>query len=523
MTVEIFFSNLESTFSGYEDISEIDHHADCYVWFYLVPYKTDNIAVANEIRSYVDTLNLVISRIAFNKTIFVFTIRDIFKVRTVYSDNVLYESIYFYNSSLYKISAEKTNVKVVDFTNFLDQYSENELLDWKYYFLSNIPLNPKISKSFQAWFAIQLQSTTLKRKKCLILDLDNTLWSGVIGEDGLDGIFIGGDYPGNAFLFFQHQIEELGKQGVILAICSKNNIEDIRLLWARHPFIVLKEQHFSAIKINWNNKADNILALIKELNIGLDSIVFLDDNPTERELVKHFLPDVIVPEFPSKPYMLPMFLKDISERFFSVYSLTNEDLEKTQQYRSNALRNYSKGAYENMDDYIRSLQIELLFTEANDITIPRVAQMSQKTNQFNLTTQRYSESEIKSLINKGAKIYILNVRDKFGDSGITGLCIVKIFNNKAEIDSFLLSCRILGKRIENAFFNCVLKELKLLNINEVTAKYIPTTKNSQVAEFFDQIGLALVNEENDHTKCYKIKLSDISIVLDSNYKYLHKR
>ncbi|MCF0168828.1 MAG: HAD-IIIC family phosphatase, partial [Bacteroidales bacterium] len=368
--------------------------ADRYVWFYLAPLKYDTETAANEIIHYADMLGLTLSRIPGNKMVLAFTMDPFFGIHTVTSDAQVAKAVNYYNNTLYELGQD--NVKVVDISGFTRRYSAAELFDWKYYFISQMVINQRLAPAFKEWFYKQEAAIEQKRKKCLVLDMDNTLWGGVLGEDGIDGIQLGGAYPGKAFLMFQHYIEELGRQGVILTACSKNNMEDVRELWDKHPDCVLKEKHFAILKINWNNKADNIRQMAAELNIGLDSMVFLDDNPTERALVKNEIPEVEVPDFPEQPYMLPVFLKEIAERYFAVYALTKEDRDKTEQYRANAQRNSSKVQFANMEEYIRSLEIVLTIAEANEVAIPRVAQMTQKTNQFNLTTQRYTDADIKA-------------------------------------------------------------------------------------------------------------------------------
>jgi FkbH-like protein len=521
MTIERFFSKYKASFSGYEDISFIEPDAERYIWFYLSPIKTENNVISAEIRNYINLLKLTISRIPSSKTLIVFTLNDIYSITTITGNNEIKEAIKYYNSVLYELATVHNNIKVFDFGNFLSRYSSAELIDWKYYFISQMALNPRLSNPFQDWFKEQIDSIELKRKKCLILDLDNTLWGGILGEDGIEGIQIGGDYPGKAYLMFQQQIEELGKQGIILAVCSKNNIEDVKQAWSLNNSIVLKENHFAALKINWINKADNIKELAQELNIGLDSMVFLDDNPSERELIKTVIPEVEVPDFPTQPYMLPEFFKSIAEKYFSIYNLTSEDLSKTRQYKENALRNNVKSTFTDMNDYIRSLEIELSIEEVNNITIMRAAQMTQKTNQFNLTTQRYTETDLSEMLNDGAKIYTLSVKDKFGDSGITGLSICKINGETVYVDSFLLSCRILGKGIEDAFMNWILNKLKQLNIKIINSKYISTVKNIQVKDFYERFGFEIISE-SESIKSYSLNLGDKTINLSDNYKYIYK-
>lgn len=520
MTIERFFQNKETSFSGYEDISYIDSNADRYIWFYLSPMKMDSKVVADEIRNYIDLLNLTISQIPSDKMLIVFTMREVFGLKTLSSDRNISDAISYYNSSLFSLASENSNIKVVDFVDFLNKYPQEELFDWKYYLISQMALNPRLAKPFHDWFNTQIDSIDLIRKKCLVLDLDNTLWGGVLGEDGIEGVALGGDYPGKVFSIFQKQIKELGKQGVILTVCSKNNIEDVREIWKKHPDIILNEDSFAAIKIDWSNKADNIRNLALELNIGLDSMVFIDDNPAERELIKLEIPEVITPDFPDQPYMLPAFFKDLAEKYFSVYSLTEEDLSKTKQYKENAARNSIVNNFTNIDEYIRSLDIKLNIAEVNKMTITRVAQMTQKTNQFNLTTYRYTDSDIMNFMNSGAKVYTLSVGDKFGDNGITGVCICEVNDMEIEINSLLLSCRILGKGIEDAFMYYILNELKSQGYMSVKAKYISTPKNIQVNEFFEKIGFDVV-EKNDNSKVYIINLKHKNIEMSDKYKYIN--
>ena len=517
-TVERFFQHLDAIFSGYEDISAIDAHADRYIWFYLAPIA-ENKSAAEKIRHYADLARMTAERIPSGKMFVVCTIKAVFSVHSLSSDRAVADAVGDYNSALYALASQYGNVKVVDFARFLERYASEERIDWKYYFISQMALNPRLADDFRKWLAAQIQAIELKRKKCLALDLDNTLWGGVLGEDGIGGVALGGDYPGKAFLFFQQQLLELGRQGVILAVSSKNNLEDVRQLWREHPDTVLREEHFAALRIDWRNKADNLRDMAQELNIGLDSFVFVDDNPSERELIKQHLPEVAVPDFPEQPYLLPAFFKKLAEQYFAVYALTDEDRAKTAQYKANALRASVQRSFTSMDEYIRSLDVALKVAEANDLTLSRAAQMTQKTSQFNLTTRRYTDADLKNMLHAGCRIFTLSVSDRFGDSGLTGACIVKVEKDKAEIDSLLLSCRILGKDIEKAFFKYVLKTLQAEGIAEASACYIPTAKNSQTAGFYESAGFALVYEDEEQTKHYKIDLSKINITLSSNYKF----
>lgn len=305
---------------------------------------------------------------------------------------------------------------------------------------------------------------------------------------------------------------------MILTVCSKNNEQDVMEVWERHPFVLLRREHFSAWRINWQNKADNIRELSEELNIGLDSLVFVDDNPTERELVRQMLPMVEVPEFPKQPYMLPDFLISLSNRYFRVYSVTEEDKRKTEQYKANASRMREQKKFMDFDQYLQSLEIEMRIEPMNSFNVSRIAQMTQKTNQFNLTTRRYSESDLMGFSTEDWLIYCLSVKDRFGDNGITGAIMLRPIDRGYEIDTFLLSCRILGKGIEKAFLSEVLNRLRRdKNAKLIKASYLPTAKNMQVSGFYEQVGFIGDNQDKDGGKYYHLEIG-LEIKIPSYYK-----
>ena len=404
---------------------------------------------------------------------------------------------------------------MIDFTDFTNRYSCDELIDWKFYYLYQMPLNPRLANDFHQWLNKQQDRIALKRKKCLVLDLDNTLWAGILGEDGVEGISFDGDYPGKAIAHWQEGLKQLKESGVILALCSKNNETDVQEVWIKRANMILKAEDFVAKRINWQDKATNIQSIAKELNIGLDSIVFVDDNPTERELVRQLLPMVEVPEWSSHPYDLPLLYNELIEKYFKVYSITEEDKNKTEQYHQNALRQQQQSQFTSFEDFIRSLDIELTIQLVNDASLKRVAQMTQKTNQFNLTTKRYTEEDIQQLIDKKAHVYTLSVTDKFGDNGITG-CIILLPNEAGwVIDTLLLSCRILGKGIEHAFVKHVLSILP--NSSIISADYFSTEKNAQVATFYDHLGFKCITE-GDACKSYQVSVADLNLEIEDYFR-----
>ena len=517
-TVENLFGTTEVMYSGYNDIHTIDFDADLYIWFYMLPVKVNRQLLCEEIHSYYQDILYIREQIPSNKNLLVFTLQNFLDFKYLSGDFSVEEAVSSFNSQIAELAAKQANVKLIDFSRFTKKYASEQLIDWKYFFISKIQLNPKISKTFHEWFNKELDAIQLKRKKCIVLDLDNTLWGGILGEDGITGIKIGGDYPGNAFLMFQQFLIELEKNGVILTICSKNNEQDVLDLWEQNPYIMLKKEHIAAYRINWNNKAQNIRELADELNIGLDSMVMVDDNPSERELIRQLLPMVETPDFPEHPYLLPQFMNSLTSCFY-IYSVTKEDLLKTEQYKANSERIRESKKYDDFNEYLKSLQIELKIDTANPFNISRIAQMTQKTNQFNLTTQRYTDTDILNFVEKGDFVYCLNVKDKFGDNGNTGCLILKKSEDEREviIDTFLLSCRILGKGIEMAFLNTVLNIMKEKGYKNIQATYIPTLKNIQVKDFYEKAGFELVDSGSGN-KIYRIDLEIRTFQTDPIYE-----
>jgi FkbH-like protein len=521
-TIEHLFKRFDVSFSGYNDILSFKQDAEMFIWFYTTPIKADQQKVCEEINSFQATLDFVLHQLQPSQTILAFTLTELSVVVYEKINNPVKNAIMTFNNFLTEKAKKHSNLKVVDFTSFTRDFSPEVLTDWKFYYLSMMSISPKLSNEFNAWFVAQLDSIALRRKKCIVLDLDNTIWGGILGEDEIQGIKVGGGYPGNAFADFQEGLAELSKKGILLTICSKNNESDVLSVWDKLPGMVLKKQDFTASRINWKDKAQNIEEISKELNLGLDSFVFLDDSPTERELIKGMLPMVEVPEFPTQPYALREFFKSLVDKYFAIYKLTDEDLLKNQQYRENAQRAEFQRLYSSFDEYIRNLEIEVSIMQANEFNISRITQMTQKTNQFNLTTKRYTDSNILNLLNHGSWIHCINVKDRFGDNGITGLLIIQVnLDNKlASIDSFLLSCRILGKKIEDQFLAYILDKLFLQGINEVRSKFIPTSKNEQVSDFFDKHGFTLINTNNSGEKNYSLKREDFSYQISNNYKII---
>lgn len=505
LTVEPLFNQIEGCgFSGYDEL-DFPEGYKYYVWFYVLPFGKERNKQAEEIDFMKKRLRHLISNLPSESKLLCFTMTNtdssIYDVRDSVS-----KSLRQYNDYIYNQAGKISSVQAIDFNSFTSLYGLSELFDRRYWYMAQMPINPKLAGDFQNWFRQKINAVEGIRKKCLIVDLDNTLWGGVLGEEGLAGIQLGNTYPGNCYSHLQTLIKELKNSGTLLSICSKNNQEIVEQVFSQREDMVLQLDDFVSLKINWKSKVENIKEIARELNVGLDSMVFVDDDPFEREQIKAFIPEVIVPEFPEHPYQLFDFMSDLRNQWFQIYDLTDEDKRKTEQYRENSERQNFRVKHDSQESFLKAMQIQLTFTVSSDLHLPRIAQITQKTNQFNLTTKRYTETELAYLAKQNYMFADIAVSDKFGDSGITASAIVKIDNHKAEIDSFLLSCRILGRGIETAFLYLVLNRLLEKNVTDVFALYIPTEKNIQVEQFYDDHGFQLISTNAEGQKKYHLEL-----------------
>lgn len=399
--------------------------------------------------------------------------------------------------------------KLIDLDKIIAPLSVEQCIDWRYYYSSKAPYTIAFFKAYAEYVKPIFLSVQGKAKKALILDCDNTLWNGILGEDGPDGIDMSPqDKTGAPYAEIQHMAVALNQKGVIIGLCSKNNPEDVDDVLQTHPDIVLKEDFITIKAVNWKDKVSNLREMATTLNIGLDSFVFVDDSDFEVNLVREQLPEVTVVQVPRKRYLYPSWLRQHLSLFYTT-SQSQEDLQKQQMYQAQVQRTTAKQRFDTLDDYLASLEIELTLYMDDASIIPRMAQMTQKTNQFNLTTKRYTETEIEHFVrDESYRTIAFEVSDRFGNSGITGLCILEMnFSTKtATIDSLLMSCRVLGRNIEYRFFDCIVDYLKQLQTKVLKAIYRPTLKNSQVSDLYDRYGFQQP-KENQENKYYHLILS----------------
>jgi len=323
--------------------------------------------------------------------------------------------------------------------------------------------------------------------KALVVDLDNTLWGGVIGEEGFNGIQLGPEYPGAAYVMLQRAILDLHRRGVILAVCSKNNAAEAMEAIQNHPHMLLRPEHFAAFRINWQDKASNLREIAAELNIGVDSLAFLDDNPSEREWIRTQLPAVSVIDLPDDVLGYAAALRECP--IFERVTLLEEDRERGRHYTEQRLRGELQQSANSLEEFYTALRMVVRIGPATDVDCARVAQLTQKTNQFNLTTRRYSEPQIRAMMEDPAwRLYALRASDRFGDSGLVGVALVRRNAVDWEIDTLLVSCRVIGRTIETALLAFLCDAARRDGAARVCGWYFPTKKNAPAKDFYSSHG-----------------------------------
>lgn len=413
-----------------------------------------------------------------------------------------YNNLWKLNNELLNYSENESDLYVFD----INKYLKNDInyRDW------TAIINSDLHYSIDAFTKLSHHLTQFIKafkgsfKKCLILDLDNTTWGGIIGDDGLENIQIGSLGIGKAFTKLQKWAKHLKERGVILAICSKNNEEIAKEPFEKHNEMILKLDDISIFVANWKNKADNIRYIQEVLNIGFDSMVFLDDNPAEREIVRSSLPDVCVPELPKDPaYYIP-YIESLN--LFETVSYSENDKDRTSQYQQEAKRKKLISSVTNMDDYLKSLEMKGVINSFEPDDVSRIAQLTQRSNQFNLRTQRYTEADIIEFMNSKKHLtYSIKLKDKFGDYGLISVIILEKKNDKSYfIDTWIMSCRVLKRDVEYYALNKIVEDVKKNKISAITGEYLSTPKNKLVSDLLDKLTFDKINDE----QTYILNLTD---------------
>lgn len=342
--------------------------------------------------------------------------------------------------------------------------------------------------------------------KCVVLDLDNTLWGGVVGDDGIDGIELGASDETGAFRDLQLHLKDLKRRGIILAVCSKNEEINARRVFREHPGMVLREEDITVFVANWEDKATNIRLIRERLNISFDSMVFLDDNPFERNLVRQLIPEIHVPELPEDP---GLYLRAISElNLFETASFSQLDSLRAEAYRDQAKREDERSRFVSLDDYLQSLGTIADVETFSPGNLPRIAQLIQRSNQFNLTTRRHTQADCEAMMRDESQFhsFSISVRDRFGDFGLINIVILRQADRVLEIDSFIMSCRVLQRGVEQLAMNRIFGHARKTGCRSVVGRYLPTAKNAMVRNFYDRFGFSRIATEDSGAASYSLEV-----------------
>ena len=391
------------------------------------------------------------------------------------------------NAELRRVAESFRGVYILDYESLVARHGSQRWHDERKWLMARLPISADhLLPMAREWMRF-LVPLTGRTAKAMVVDLDNTLWGGVIGEDGATGIKIGPEYPGAAYQALHRALLDLSCRGVLLAICSKNNLDDAMEALEKHPGMLLRPKHFAALRINWTDKAQNLREIAQELNIGVESLAFLDDNPFEREQVRSVLPEVIVIDLPKNPLEYAAAVRDCP--VFERLTLSAEDQQRTAMYAEQRQRTHVEQTFQSKEDFFRFLEQEAELEAVSDLTLARVAQLTQKTNQFNLTTRRYTEQQIAEMAKRPDwHIFSIRVKDRFGDHGLVGVAIAHDLGEQCEVDTFLLSCRVIGRTVETALLAHIARSAAERGCKRLVGRFLPTRKNAPARDFYEQHG-----------------------------------
>lgn len=379
------------------------------------------------------------------------------------------------------------NIKILNLSGLINDFGASNAHDVRKWYLYKQPYTEKFWQAIAEQSARIIAAQTIAAKKCIVLDCDNTLWGGIIGEDGIGGIEIGQDFPGSAYQDFQKHLLYLRSKGLLLAIASKNNKDDVFDVFDNHDAMIIKRDHISAWQIHWNSKVDGLKAIADDLNIGTDALVFIDDNPKEIAEVQERLPEVTCQLVPEEIADLPNLLRGTC--FFDITDITEEDKKRADMMLAETKRKNANKAMSE-EDFIKSLELKIKIFEAQPQHLGRITQLINKTNQFNLTTIRRTPDEVKALANDPDVILLgMDISDRFGEYGLVGVSVLKKTNGAQwDIESLMMSCRVLGRGAETSLIAKSAEAIALKGGSILTGRYIPTAKNQLVENLFKDHG-----------------------------------
>ena len=413
-----------------------------------------------------------------------------------------------WSAALQQLTEKHSNVRIFPYRWIIEHQGEEKAFSLKMWYMGKVLLGMETQSLLAEKILQQAELEERTPKKVLVLDLDNTLWGGLAGETDHTPVLLSEDHSGLAYKNLQRVIKLMQEQGVLLAIASKNNEEDAMEILEHHPHMLLGPEDFAARRINWDPKPDNIRKMAEELNLGTDSFVFFDDSEAEREMVRQMLPEVTVPDFPARPEELAPCMAKIYEEYFARAVITKEDREKTAQYRANAGRNAMAEQAVSFEDYVKKLEICLIPVDPKE-HLDRLTQLLNKTNQFNLTTRRYTREQMQQIVeDAGKRVFLYQVTDAFGDNGIVAAAIVDTAGELPEITDLVMSCRVMGRNIENAVIDRIEEQMQEEGYTGLRGRYIPTAKNKPVEALYEKLGYHRTESTQEGGTCYEITLAE---------------
>ncbi len=391
------------------------------------------------------------------------------------------------NGRIRAFAAGERGITWLDYDELQSRFGRAAWIDDRKWLTARLPLSVDAMPRLAAAWWRHIAPLARPQAKVLVLDLDNTLWGGTVGEDGVAGLKLGADYPGAYFQSLQRAALDLARRGVLLAIASKNNEADAMEVIAGHPGMLIRPEHIAAHRINWQPKPQNIAEMAKELNLGLDSFVFLDDNPAEREAVRRGCPDVTVVELPKDPARYAECLRRVAA--FERHAVLEEDRDRTRLYREERERRDLMSGAGSLEEYLHALKVGIDIKPMTAATLARAAQLTQKTNQLNMTTRRYTEAQLEAVAREpGVGVYVLNASDRFGDNGLVGVAITRTAGPVTGIDTFLLSCRVIGRGVETAFLAHLAEAARAQGSSLLSGWFLKTAKNAPAADIYKNAG-----------------------------------
>lgn len=482
--------NAKVTIGEYDNIlQEADKYkdSDCIIIMYeagnftdLFPYEGHEVQNQKELlkEKLVAELKFIFEKLSSSKSVF-FNLISLLPFDN-HSLSSIIDPSFILDINYFIVQNAPKNFTIVDPAKIYAQLGVAQAVDMRFFLSSKSLYRYEFHAVYSQLILPAIRNNLGRIKKVLALDCDNTLWKGILGEDGPDGI--------KMYKEIQALSVKLAERGILIALCSKNNLKDIQELIDNNEDMIIKPRHITAYKVNWEDKAINLKLLSEDLNLGLDSFVFVDDSDFEINLVKTSLPQILTLQTPKNYSEYVSLFKTLDNIFFRKI-ITREDLDKADQYKKEYLRKDIQKSFHNIEDYLKSLELEITCHVDDKNQISRLSQLTQKTNQFNLTTKRYVEADIGNFIeSENHNVFSFNVHDRYGEYGWTGLLIADYENKAASIDSFMLSCRVLGRKIEHKILDWLVAHLMGKGYKTLNAQFNPTLKNQQVEKFYDELG-----------------------------------